>query len=94
MKRRRGCDAVEINWTEHAADRQREWEKKLGVTRQEVEALLRSPEQVVPGDRGILVTQVRRGGGLLRVLFVEAEGARKIVTVYWTSKVEKYWKER
>ena len=35
----------------------------------------------------------RRGNGLLRVPFVEAEGERKILTVYWTSKVEKYWRE-
>ena len=29
--------------------------------------------------------------GLLRVPFVEVEEGRKILTVYWTSRVEKYW---
>jgi len=84
---------VKIIWTRHAEERQEEWRKKLGITRQEVEDLLRDPEQVVPGDLEALVAQARRGNGLLRVPFVEAEGERKILTVYWTSKVEKYWRE-
>jgi hypothetical protein len=84
---------VKIIWTRHAEERQEEWRKKLGITRQEVEDLLRDPEQVVPGDLEALVAQARRGNGLLRVPFVEAEGRRKILTVYWTSKVEKYWRE-
>lgn len=41
-----------------------------------------------------LVAQARIRKGLLRVPFVEIEGKRKILTVYWTSKVERYWKER
>ena len=84
---------MKIVWTRHAEERQEEWQKKLGITRQEVEDLLRNPEQVVPGDLEALVAQARRGNGLLRVPFVEAEGERKILTVYWTSKVEKYWRE-
>jgi len=84
---------VKIIWTRHAEERQEEWRKKLGITRQEVEDLLRDPEQLVPGDLEALVAQARRGNGLLRVPFVEAEGERKILTVYWTSKVEKCWRE-
>lgn len=83
---------MKIIWTRHAEDRQLEWEKKLGVTRQEVEEALRNPEQTVPGDLNTQVAQTRRGEGLLRVPFVEATGNRKVLTVYWTSKVEKYWK--
>jgi hypothetical protein len=82
---------VKVIWTGHAEERQKEWHKKLDITRQEVEDLLVDPEQIVPGDLGAFVAQARRGGGLLRVPFVEAEGGRKILTVYWTSKVEKYW---
>jgi len=84
---------VKIIWTRHAEERQEEWRKKLGITRQEVEDLLRDPEQVVPGDLEALVAQAKRGNGLLRVPFVEAERGRRILTVYWTSKVEKYWWE-
>jgi hypothetical protein len=78
-------------WTRHAEERQKEWERKLAITRQEVEASLMNPEQIVPGDCGASVAQSRRGSGLLRVPFVEVGGGRRILTVYWTSKVEKYW---
>lgn len=90
-----GCrsQGVRIIWTGHASDRQGEWQKKLGITRPEVEALLQNPEQVVPGDRRVRVAQRRRDNGLLRVAFTDVEGNRKIVTVYWTSKVAKYWQE-
>jgi hypothetical protein len=37
--------------------------------------------------------QRRRGEGLLRIIFVEEEGARVIITVNWTTKVDAYWKE-
>lgn len=84
---------MKVVWTKHATERQKEWERKLGISRQEVEDFLSKPEQVVPGDLGAFVAQGRRGNGLLRVPFVEAENERKILTVYWTSKVEKYWKE-
>ena len=84
---------MKVVWTRHAEERQQEWEKKLDITHQEVEALLKNPEQIVPGDRGSWVAQGRRGRGLLRVPFAEVEGTRRILTVYWTSKVGKYWKE-
>ena len=84
---------MKIVWTKHAEERQREWERKLGISRQEVEDLLTQPEQIVSGDLGAFVSQSRRGNGLLRVPFMAAGDERKILTVYWTSKVEKYWKE-
>jgi len=84
---------MKIIWTRHAEERQKEWEKKLGITRQEVGDMLRNPGQIVPGDRDVLVAQARRDNGLLRVPFVEVAGNRKVLTVYWTSRVEKYWKE-
>jgi hypothetical protein len=58
-----------------------------------MEDLLRDPGQVVPGDLEALVAQAKRGNGLLRVPSVETGSGRKILTVYWTSKVEKYWQE-
>jgi len=39
---------MKIVWTKHAEGRQKEWEKKKGVS--EVEDLVKTPEQVVPGD--------------------------------------------
>ena len=78
---------------QHAQERQKEWERKLGVTRQEVEEMLENPEQIVSGDQNALVAQSRRGEGLLRVPFVEVEGKRKILTVYWTSQAKRYGEE-
>lgn len=83
---------MKIIWT-HAEERQKEWEKKMGITRNEVEDLLKFPQQIVPGDMDVLVAQSKRGGGLFRAPFKDTEEGRKILTVYWTSKVEKYWKE-
>ena len=84
---------MKIIWTKHAEERQKEWEKKLGITQQEVEDLLRNPEQIVAGDMDAFLAQTKRGKGLLRVPFEDTGKGRKILTIYWTSKVEKYWKE-
>ncbi len=84
---------MNIIWTKHAEDRQREWERKLGITKKEVEDVVRNPEQIVPGDMGILVAQSRTYDGLLRVPFVETRDARKVLTIYWTSKIERYWRD-
>ncbi len=82
-----------IVWTKHAENRQKEWEKKRGISRQEVEMALLKPEQIIPGDQGVLIAQVRREMGLLRIPFVEDKHTKRILTLYWTSKIEKYWQE-
>ncbi len=69
------------------------WEERLGITREEVAATVMNPEQVVLGHRGALVAQSRRGSGLWRVSFVETAAGRKILTLYWTSRVERHWQE-
>lgn len=84
---------MKVTWTKHAKDRQKEWEKKLGIIRQEVEDLVSNPEQIVPGDMGVLVAQTKIHSGLLRAPFIEIGMDRKIITVYWTSKIERYWRE-
>ena len=35
---------MKIIWTIHAEERQKEWEKKLGIIRQEIEDLAAVPE--------------------------------------------------
>ncbi|MGZ3525842.1 MAG: DUF4258 domain-containing protein [Thermodesulfobacteriota bacterium] len=83
---------MKILWTRHAEDRQKEWEKKLGIKKDEVERVLRNPEQIVPGDKEVLVAQSKAYGGLLRVPFAAIGEDRKVLTIYWTSKVERYWR--
>lgn len=82
---------MRILWTNHAAERQSQWERKLGITRDEVEQVVSNPEQIVRGDQDARVAQTRRHNGLLRVPYVEREGTRRILTVYWTTRVDRYW---
>ena len=84
---------MKIIWTKHAENRQKEWDKKLGITRQKVEDLVQQPEQIVPGDMNVRVAQARTYNGLLRVPFVTVGEDKKILTVYWPSRVEKYWEK-
>ena len=85
---------MKVIWTRHAKERQKEWERIMGISCEQVENTLKNPEQIVAGYRDALVAQTRWKDGLLRVPFVETEEGRKIVTIYWKSKVEKYWEVR
>ena len=82
---------MEIAWTNHARRRLIEWSKTRGVTQEKVEAVARQPEQIVTGHADLYVAQARIDNGLLRVPFFEVEGVRTIVTVYWTSRIHRYW---
>ena len=83
---------MKVIWTRHATERQREWQRTLGITIPEVEAVVLNPAQIVAGDAGDWIAQSYQGKGLLRVPFVQVGDDRKVLTVYWTSKVAKYWK--
>ena len=83
---------MKVIWTRHATERQQEWQRKLGITSSEVEAVVLNPAQIVPGDTGTFVAQTARENGLLRVAFVQLGDDRKVLTLYWTSRVSKYWK--
>jgi hypothetical protein len=54
---------MKIIWTIHAEERQREWERMKGVTREVVENVVLSPDQVVAGDLSTLVAQSQWRGG-------------------------------
>ena len=84
---------MNVIWTQHAIDRQKEWFATHAISVEDIESVVTTPEQVVPGDFEIFVAQSRLLGGLLRVAFVDVETRRKIVTLYWTSQVHRYWKE-
>ena len=55
---------------------------------------LESPEQVIEGYQGAWIAQSKYRDGLLRVVFVEHDVERKVLTVHWTSKVGKYWEAK
>jgi hypothetical protein len=65
---------MECLWTRHAEERQQEWQTKLGVTREEVEEVLRHPEPIVAGDQSALIAQSRRDDGFLTCPFSQRWG--------------------
>lgn len=83
---------MQIVWTKHAEERQQQWEERLGITREEVEAAVTNPQQIIVED-DVWVAQVQRGNGLLRVPYVDIGKTRRILTLYWTNQVRRYWQE-
>lgn len=83
---------MQIFWTKHAEERQQQWQQRLGITREEVEVVVNHPQQIVIEDE-ISIAQARRGNGLLRIPFVDVAGTRRIITLYWTNQVTRYWQE-
>ncbi|MBM4045360.1 MAG: DUF4258 domain-containing protein [Planctomycetes bacterium] len=70
--------------------------ERRGVSRAEVEDVIRSPGQVLPGGKGRQIYQSKLGHGgrmLLRVVVKEDSIGYHVVTAYKTSKVSKYWRE-
>jgi hypothetical protein len=83
---------MQIVWTKHAQERQQQWEERLRITKEEVEAAVTNPQQIIV-EEDVLVAQIKRGNGLLRVPFVEIGKTRRILTLYWTNQVKRYWQE-
>ncbi|MEM9120957.1 MAG: DUF4258 domain-containing protein [Cyanobacteria bacterium P01_F01_bin.56] len=83
---------MKIDWTRHAVERQQQWQQRLGITRAEVEAVVQHPQQmVIEGE--VAVAQSKRGKGVLRVPFADIDDTRRIITLYWTNQVNRYWQE-
>lgn len=84
---------MQIIWTKHGEERQQQWQQKRPeITREAVETVLSYPEQIVP-ENDVLVAQSKFGTGLLRVVFIELGNSKRIITLYWTSQVKRYWQE-
>jgi hypothetical protein len=70
--------------------------ERRGIDIASVESTLDSPEQIVAGHSGLTVYQQRILVGqrtyLLRVIVDECVEPRKVITVYQTSRVSKYWR--
>lgn len=78
--------------------RHAEWELvRRQIPRDLLEAVLESPEQRLPAAGGMEIYQSRVGSGggkmyLLRVIVSADQVPPVVVTVYRTSKIEKYWR--
>lgn len=85
---------MKIIWTKHSEQRFKEWQGKLNLTRLEIENIIDKPHQIVPGDLDVLVAQYKLNNGLLRIPFKYADkNTIVILTIYWTSKIDKYWRK-
>jgi hypothetical protein len=67
-----------------------------GIPQALVDSVLQHPQQVVPEHNGRVAyqSQVDVGGGkifLLRAIVVPTRDPALVITVYRTSKIEKYW---
>lgn len=70
---------------------------RRGIPRYLLDAVLTSPEQTVPGHGGKRVYQSRLDFGagavfLLRAVVDDTVDPAVVVTVYKTSKINKYWR--
>ena len=72
--------------------------ERRGVPRDLLDQVLQSPQQILPERDGkkIYQSQVEFGGSklfLLRAIVNDAVEPAVVVTVYRTSKIEKYWRQ-
>jgi len=82
----------QIIWTRHAEERLRQWQMRFDLSGSDVELCVLNPEQVVQ-EEDAQVTQSRYEGGLLRVVYADVSFTRRIITLYWTNQVSRYWVE-
>ena len=71
--------------------------ERRGIPRDLLEKVLQKPQQVLPerGGKKIYQSQVEFDGGklfLLRAIVNDEAEPAVVVTVYRTSKIEKYWR--
>jgi hypothetical protein len=69
---------------------------RRGISRDFVESVLAAPAQKVAGHAGILcyqsLVEIDPKPYLVRVMVNETASPPTVVTVYRTSKIEKYWR--
>ena len=53
---------------------------------------LKSPQQIVVEDE-VTIAQSLYGQGLLRIVYAEVGDTLRIVTLYWTNQVRRYWQK-
>jgi hypothetical protein len=70
---------------------------RRGIAEHLVMEILAKPEQVVPEREGLVAYQSRmatedKGVMLVRVIVEDRLTPRRVITVYRTSKIDKYWR--
>ena len=79
-----------IRFTDHACFEM----LRRGIQEADVNAVIRSPDQVLSSHNGRVIyqTKIAEGERLLRVVVKEDGSGYDIITVYETSRIAKYWK--
>jgi hypothetical protein len=72
--------------------------ERRGISMSQLKSVLHHPQQVIPDKKNRLVyqSQVDRGDGkmvLIRVIVVERADDVLVVTVYRTTRIQKYWRQ-
>lgn len=72
--------------------------RRRGIDEMTVRSVAESPEQVLarPGGREVRQSRVRFAEGeyLVRLVMERSAGVDLVITVYRTSKLDKYWENR
>lgn len=82
---------MRIYYTKHAL----EVLKERNISSESVENLLKSPEQVTEQVNVSIAQSIVETAGreyLLRVFFIKEEDKIRVITMYLTSKIDKYWR--
>ncbi|HEY0072693.1 MAG TPA: DUF4258 domain-containing protein [Abditibacteriaceae bacterium] len=82
----------------HISRHAKEEMARRGISLEKVELVLQNPEQVIDAtnDNAAYQSLIDFGGGryfLVRVIMDESRVPPVVVTVYRTSKIEKYWRQ-
>jgi hypothetical protein len=83
-----------FRYSDHASKELR----RRAIPREHADSVLESPQQIVPDNTGNKVYQskIDFGGGeiyLLRLFVNDKVDPAVVITVYRTSKIEKYWRQ-
>lgn len=82
----------QIRFTAHALEEM----QRRDITQTQVEAVISNPEQILSGQNQRTIYQSRMALGgkqyLLRVFVDENISPSVVITVYRTSKIQKYWR--
>ena len=85
---------MKITYLKHAVDRILE----RGIEKEKIDNAILNPDQIVI-EEGRLVAhkkyfdKIKNKEYLYRIFFEKSEGEIKVITVYKTSKIHKYWEE-
>ena len=72
--------------------------KERDISKQQINIILNQPQQVLAAKKGRKIAQsivkLERIEFLVRIIYIEKMDCYEVVTVYKTTKIKKYWREK